>query len=157
MPFWINYKKKKSTPKTTIKKSSSKDALIKKLDKVFSAYIRLRDVMPNGYFVCISCGKIKHISEGDCGHFYSRRHMATKFDEDNCHCECRGCNRADADHLHGYTENLVRKIGQARVDALKWKHNQFKSFSDYELQMMYDYYKKKALLLRSQKGVFIKI
>ena len=153
MPFWINYKKKKGTSA----KKNSKTDLVKKLDKVFSAYIRLRDVMPNGYFICISCGKIKPISQGDCGHFYSRKHMATRFDEDNCHCECQGCNRADGDHLHGYTRNLINKIGKGRVDALEWKHNQYKQYTDYELQMMIDYYKQKALLLRSQKGVYIKI
>lgn len=154
MPFWINNKRKKSS---SAKKKNRGTDLVKKLDRVFSAYIRLRDVMPNGFFVCISCGKIKHISDGDCGHFYSRRHMATRFDEDNCHLECRGCNRADGDHLHGYAERLESKIGKSRVDILKWKHTQFKSYSDYELQQMIDYYKEKAKVLRSLKGVYIKI
>ena len=153
MPFWINYKRKRPP-----KKSGNKDTdLVKKLDRVFSAYIRLRDAMPNGYFMCISCGKIKHISEADCGHFYSRRHMATRFDEDNCHAECQGCNRADGDHLHGYMERLTHKIGQGRIDVLKWKHTQFKKYTDEELRMMIDYYKEKALQLRSIKGVYIKI
>ena len=157
MPFWINYKKKNTSPKVAKKKKSKSEDLVKKLDRVFSAYIRLRDVMPNGYFVCISCGKIKHISEGDCGHFYSRRHMATRFDEDNCHLECRGCNRANGDHLHGYTKNLIQKIGKGRVDILDWKHNQYKSYSDYELQNLIDYYKSQAMKLRSLKGIYIKI
>ena len=157
MPFWINYKKKKRSTDTIKTAKKSKPDLVKKLDKVFSAYIRLRDVMPSGYFICISCGKVKHISQGDCGHFYSRKHMSTRFDEDNCHLECQGCNRADGDHLHGYTKNLIVKIGQTRVDLLEWKHRQTKQYTDYELQMMIDYYKKKAMLLRSQKGVYIKI
>lgn len=157
MPFWINYKKKSRTKSCVKSKEKDDTDLVKKLDKIFSAYIRLRDCMPSGYFMCISCGKIKHISEADCGHFYSRKHMATRFDEDNCHSECQGCNRADGDHLHGYTRNLIIKIGKARVDALDWKHNQIKRYTAQELQLMIDYYKKKALLLRSQKGVYIKI
>ena len=40
------------------KSTRSKPNLTKKLDKVFSAYIRLRDAMPSGYFKCPTCGRI---------------------------------------------------------------------------------------------------
>ena len=148
-------KKKYTAKKSENKTKKGKPDLVKKLDKIFSAYIRLRDVMPSGFFVCISCGKIKHISQGDCGHYYSRKHMATRFDEDNCHTECKGCNRFSSDHLIGYMENLTRKIGRSRVDVLKWKHKSIKHYTDYELQQMIDYYKAKAQELRSLKGVKI--
>ena len=69
--------------------------LTKKLDKVFSAYIRLRDAMPNGCFRCISCGQIKRFEQGDCGHYHSRTHMATRWEPDNCHMECRACLTPD--------------------------------------------------------------
>lgn len=153
MYFWAK-KKKKITEK---KVKTEDEKLVNKLDRVFSAYIRLRDVMCNGYFVCISCGKIKHFSEGDCGHFYSRRHMSTRFDEDNCHMECRSCNSFDGDHLHGYTANLERKIGKTRLDILRWKHNQYKKWTKEELQMMIDHYRLLAKQLRTLKGVNIKI
>ncbi|WP_417894616.1 recombination protein NinG, partial [Bacillus safensis] len=35
-----------------------------------------------------------------------------RFDENNCHAECRHCNRFKADHLEGYRVNLIAKIGQ---------------------------------------------
>ena len=41
---------KKEVKKTT---SKSKPNLVKKLDRIFSLYIRLRDVMANGYVRCI--------------------------------------------------------------------------------------------------------
>lgn len=85
--------KKKEVKKTT---SKSKPNLVKKLDRIFSLYIRLRDVMPNGYVRCIACGQIKSFEDVDCGHFHSRRHMATRFNEDNCHAECRYCLTPDA-------------------------------------------------------------
>ena len=97
----------------TVKK---KPDLKAKLDKEFSLFIRLRDCMPNGYFRCISCGQIKPYEQADCGHFHSRRHMATRFDEDNAHAECRACNRFSADHLIQYLKNLKAKIGQLRFD-----------------------------------------
>lgn len=81
-------------PKKRVTKS--KPNLVKKLDKVFSAYIRLRDVMPSGYFKCISCNQIKPFEQADCGHFFSRKNMSVRFDEDDCHAECRFCLTPDA-------------------------------------------------------------
>ena len=49
-----------------------------KLDKEFSLFIRLRDCMPNGFFRCISCGQIKPFTQADCGHYFSRTHLATR-------------------------------------------------------------------------------
>ena len=89
------YKKKKSDGEKTPSRRGKPD-LVKKLDKVFSLYIRLRDAMPSGYVRCISCGQIKPFADVDCGHFHSRTHMATRFDEENCNAECRYCLTPDA-------------------------------------------------------------
>lgn len=119
--------------KTAKKKTSkSKPNLVKKLDRVFALYIRLRDTMPNGYVRCISCGQIKSFEDVDCGHFHSRTHMATRFHEDNCHAECRYCLTPDAliltkdlkwkklgslkvgDSLFAFSENSVGRAEQRR-------------------------------------------
>lgn len=125
---------------------------VKKLDKVFSEYIRLRDSM-GGYFRCISCGKIKPYEQADCGHYHSRTHMATRFDEDNCHAECRSCNRFSADHLIGYRKNLVLKIGQGRFDLLAFKASQTKKWSDFELKALIGHYKSLIIQLKKEKGL----
>lgn len=148
------YLKKKKKPKEdTASDRKRKPNLVAKLDRIFSKYIRLRDVMPNGYFMCISCGQIKHYEQSDCGHFFSRKHMATRFDEDNCNSECKGCNRFSADHLAGYQVNLVRKIGQNRFEKLVWKHKSVKKWCDFELEEMIDYYTKKVKELSSIKQI----
>ena len=95
MPYYIK-RKVKEKPAARKKRQPSLSSLVNKLDKVFSQYIRLRDAMPSGVFRCISCGQIKPISKADCGHFYSRRHMSTRFDEDNCNAECSYCLTPDA-------------------------------------------------------------
>lgn len=74
----------------------SQKTLIRKLDEVFSRYIRLRDADEHGYIRCISCGRIHHFNETDCGHFINRSHMATRFDEQNCNGQCRSCLTLDA-------------------------------------------------------------
>ena len=136
---YYRYKKKKKKSDDAPKerkprKKREKPDLVKRLDKVFAVYIRLRDIMPSGYGKCISCGKIKPYKELDCGHFYGRTNMATRFDEDNCHAECIGCNRVSADHLIYYQENLIRKIGVSRFEALRARSNTTKKYSDDELE-----------------------
>lgn len=157
------YFKKKSKgaqneEKTHRKKSTrSKLNLTKKLDKVFSAYIRLRDAMPSGYFKCISCGQIKPFEQADCGHFFSRKNMSVRFDEDDCHAECRGCNRFSSDHLIDYQANLIRKIGMQRFELLSAKAHQAKHWSDFELEAMIKHYTAEVKRISSLKGIRVNI
>ena len=137
--------------KRQIASKSSLSRAVSKLDTIFSQYIRLRDAMPSGMFRCISCGKIKPIEQADAGHYYSRSNMSTRFDEDNVHSECRSCNRFVADHMIGYQENLIKKIGQARFDALRVKAHLSKKWSIWELEELCKYYKTKIEELKRIK------
>lgn len=79
--------------------------------------------------------------------------MATRFDEDNAHAECRACNRFKADHMIGYRENLITKIGQQRFDKLAWKAGQTKKWTDFELIELTKYYKALGDKLSKEKGI----
>ena len=148
------YLKKKKTDKPK-KRQVSQATLVKKLDKVFSQYIRLRDAFPNGTFRCISCGRIKPFDQADCGHFHSRRHLSVRFDEDNCHAEDRFCNRFSADHLIGYRENLIKKIGTQRFHLLEVKAHGTKKWSCFELEELIKYYSVLVKKLSEEKGIRI--
>lgn len=158
MPYYIRRKPKKKDraqplfDKVEVRVKKKTD-YVRKLDNVFSLYIRLRDAMPNGMIRCISCGQIKPFNKFDNGHYFSRRKMATRWDEDNCHAECTCCNRFKADHLIGYRENLIRKIGQQRFDALTWKASQTKQWTDFELRGLIKYYKVLCDKLKKEKGL----
>lgn len=157
-----NPKKKKSEeaglfPKAKRTGGSKPADPVKKLDKVFSAYIRLRDVIPSGVFRCISCGQIKRFEQGDCGHYHSRVHMATRWEPDNAHCECRACNRASADHLIGYRRNLVEKIGLDRMNRLEMMAKSQKHWLDFELQEKIVYFTQEVKRLSAEKGITVKI
>lgn len=154
--YYIKRKKKTQSgePKRT---STTNTTLVKKLDRVFALYIRLRDIMPNGYVKCISCGKIKRFEDVDCGHFHSRRHMATRFDEDNCHAECKYDNRFSADHLIGYERNLIQKIGRQRFDLLNAKAHSSCHWMESELTDKLNHYKGEVKRLSEEKGVKVKI
>lgn len=136
------YLKKAKKPKE--KKSSSGikkpsvAALVRKLDRIFSEYIRLRDSRAYGYkyFRCISCNKILPFEMADAGHFIGRTHMSTRFDEQNVWCECRGCNRFSADHMIYYQRNLEQKIGKTKVDLLIARGKQTKKWTTWELDIL---------------------
>ena len=150
-------KKKKDPTEKPARVKRGKPDLVEKLDRVFSTYIRLRDCMPNGYGKCISCGQIKPYDQLDCGHYHSRIHMATRYDEFNCHAECRACNRFSADHLDAYRDNLIRKIGQNMYDILKVKAKTNKKWSDFELEAMIKHYRAKAKELSIKKGIKVNL
>ncbi|MBR1526863.1 MAG: recombination protein NinG [Prevotella sp.] len=152
MPYYIKRKKKEPSEKKS-RKSPTLSTLVDRLDTVFSKYIRLRDAMPSGMFRCISCGQIKPISQADCGHFHSRIHMSTRFDEDNCHAECRFCNRFSADHIIGYRENLIKKIGGQRFALLEVKAHQSHKYAHFEIEQLIKYYRARVEMLQREKGI----
>jgi len=73
-------------------KSKSINQLVADLDKVFSIFIRLRDIDADGFSYCVTCGKPMTLKTSQCGHFISRRHFATRWEEKNCAAQCVGCN-----------------------------------------------------------------
>lgn len=139
------------------KSTRGKPNLVKKLDKIFSLFIRLRDTMPSGYFKCISCSQIKPFEQGDCGHYVNRQHMSLRFSEMNCNMQCRKCNRFDEGNIIGYRRGLVRKYGEQRVLLLEAQKYQAKHWSDFELEAMIKYYTVETKRLSSLKGVRVNI
>ena len=150
--YYIKRKKKEPSVAKNGQKRGKPD-LVRKLDDVFSKYIRLRDAMPNGYCKCISCGQIKPFSDFDAGHFYSRKHMGTRFDEDNVWAECKACNRFSADHLVDFQTNLIRKIGMGRFELLGVKAHGVKKWSDFELEALIKHYSAEVKRLKEEKGL----
>ena len=73
-----------------IKKSVSK--LKKELDSWFSKYIRLREANDYGMTQCFTCGKVDYYKKLQNGHFQSRRHHYTRWNEQNCQVQCVKCN-----------------------------------------------------------------
>ena len=106
---------------------SEQQKLKKKLDKIFSQFIRLRD-SENGYCKCITCNKIGFWEKDgmQCGHYISRRMLITRFDEDNCNAQCENCNiwREKNEMQISYRENLCKTIGEKKVKELEQKRHQ---------------------------------
>ena len=115
---------------------------LKKLDEIFSLYIRLRDTdshSKDGWFRCIQCGQEFRFHEGECGHFIPRRHLATRFNENNAHMQHVECNR----NFNGllYRQNLIEKIGEEAVKELETLKNIEVHLSQKDIDDLYDYFK----------------
>jgi hypothetical protein len=119
-----------------------RSTLVKKLDAVFSNYIRRKDAV-NDIATCVTCGKKDHWSKLQNGHYMSRRHYSTRWDEDNCHVQCSGCNVFRAGEIYLYTKYLTLKFGSEFPDMLYERSNQTVKFSDIDLQDMIIHYTNK--------------
>lgn len=133
------------------KKTSTKSKLKTKLDKVFSEFIRLRDSNKYGYVSCYCCGKILHWKESQNMHFIPRQHMATRFDEVNCHAGCVKCNYYNNGNIEAYTLHLKKDYGDDIVEKLVLKKNIGRKISDFEYEELIKYYKKEVVELKKLK------
>lgn len=108
-------------------------SLKRKADKVFSIFIRKRDG------VCFTCGSRRNLQ---CGHFISRSHNATRYDELNCWTQCVGCNVFKNGNMAEFSYRLLKKIGQEKFTALIKKGRQIKQFTVKELEKIIKTYEK---------------
>jgi len=127
--------------------------LEKKLDRVFSEYIRLSAADDNGVVRCVTCGNYHHWKEVHCGHFIPRARKATRFDEMNCHPQCVRCNV----YRHGepdiYRQKLIQMYGTLGVEGLENLARMGGSYDAYSLQILLDSYKEKVKQLKKEKGL----
>lgn len=122
-------------------KKKTRSQLVKELDKVFSEYIRKRDADHNGNVSCFTCGKVAHWKEMQCGHFQSRKHYATRWDEQNCQVQDSGCNIFRSGEQFKFGINLDKKYGQGTAETLERMARFTIKFTNVELAEKIEYYK----------------
>lgn len=93
-----------------MKKKPTKTSLRKKLDTLFSIYIRTKYAMSNGNVSCYTCPKVAHYKEMQNGHFVPRQYLATRYDERNCRPQCYACNML----FNGQPSTFARKLEQEK-------------------------------------------
>jgi hypothetical protein len=115
-----------------------RSTIVKNLDTVFSQYIRLR-YAKNEIAECVTCGKKDHYKKLQCGHFQSRRHYSTRWDENNVGVQCYGCNISN----QGQQFLFAKHLGLELAEQMVLKSKQIVKFSDNDLQDMIQHYKDK--------------
>ena len=125
--------------KTPVKKSKSR--LVKKLDSIFSKYIRLKH-SKNGICTCFTCGRKYEVKKIHAGHFMSRRHYSTRWDEENVRPQCYGCNVGNQGKQYEFALNL-NKEEEGKADRLLSKSRELVKFSTGDIEMLIANYQDK--------------
>ena len=115
-------------------------SLKKKLDIIFSRYIRARDKN-----VCFTCDKKLEGRFSQNGHFVPRQYNATRYDERNCNCQCYACNMLYNGQPTEYALRLQKKYGEGIIKELNDLRKTTRQFSVPELQKLLTFYQNKLL------------
>ena len=136
-----------------MKKTISK--LKKDLDTIFSIFIRLRSSNEYGYCQCFTCGKVGHYKTGGMqnGHFQSRKHLSTRFDEDNCQVQCVACNMFRQGEQFKFGINLDAKYGEGTAEELQFLARTTLKISRVEYEEKISYYKNLVENLKEEKQI----
>lgn len=109
--------------------------LISELDKYTSVIVRRRDRR------CVTCGSAQGLQ---CSHFYSRRHLAVRFDLRNCNAMCSGCNRRHNRNRRPYERYMRKTYGPAALAELDGLRARLEKVADEELRDTLDRYRAMA-------------
>jgi hypothetical protein len=127
--------------------------LVKEAQIVFNQFTRERD--RRGHQICVSCGRLLDWSGNgvDAGHYRSvgsAPHL--RFDERNCHAQCKQCNQWKSGNAVDYRIGLIQRIGLEAVEALE-ADNRIHKWQRDELIAIRSTYKAKRKALLEQEAI----
>lgn len=115
IPNTVSIKKKIETKK----KVPTRSQLVKKLDAIYSQYVRLDQSDQYGYCICVTSGIRMFWTEAQNGHFFSRRFYPTRWNDDNCHPQSMRDNVFLKGNYINYTRYMIDSYGRKFVDELE--------------------------------------
>lgn len=114
----------------------------KKLDTIFSYYIRCRDK-----WTCRRCGTKYPIGNAralDASHYMGRTNASTRWEEDNLHSLCRGCHGYFEDRKQTeYRDWMFSEYGEERTREIEQLSRQIKKWTPKEKEALYKEIRKK--------------
>jgi len=135
-------------------KNKSISKLKKELDKYFSLYIRTRFATKTGLAQCVTCGKVAHYKTLQCGHFQSRKNLATRWNEDgNCEVQCVKCNMFSQGEQWKFGLYIDSKYGEGRAEELQYLARTTVKISRSEYEEKIAYYKSLVNKIKKDKGI----
>jgi len=125
------------------KKLPTLSSLEKKLDKVFSEYIRRKDADEGGTVACVTCGKLFHWKEVHCGHFVKRQHRAVRWDVDNAGPQCVRDNLHMGGRQDDFAIHILASKGRFTLDRLMAAKYKPVKFTRADLEKLIEGFKEK--------------
>jgi hypothetical protein len=84
------------------------------------------------------------------GHFMSRRHYSTRWDEENVYPQCYGCNVGKSGEQYLFSKFIDEQYGEGYSDVLLFKSRETVKFSDFELEEMIEDYNNRLKVLEKE-------
>lgn len=123
-------------------KKSDRTKMVEKADREFSRYVRRSRAKPNGWVACYTCGKEYEWKKIHCGHFMSRRHTNTRWDETNVAPQCSGCNTYRAGEQFIFSQRIDQEHGEGTSEELLILSRQTTKLDLSDIEDIYLKYKK---------------
>lgn len=118
----------------------TRSKLIKKLDNIFSIYIRRRNSVDD-IAECFTCGKKDNWKNLQCGHFQSRRYYSTRWDKLNCQVQCPRCNVFNQGEQYLFGQKLDEIFGAGTSNELMLKAKHLNKLSTNDIKELINLYK----------------
>ena len=123
--------------------STTISKLKKKLDVLFSQYIRRRNADHLGRVKCFTCGIEKHWKEQQAGHFQSRSHHSTRWDEVNVQVQCVKCNMFRQGEQYKFGLYLNDRFGDGTAEELEYRAKTIVKLNRVDYEEAIERYKQK--------------
>ena len=120
-------------------KKPTRKSLVEKLDKIFSQYIRRRYAI-NNISECFTCGVKNDYKKQQAGHFASRRHYSTRWNEFNVQVQCYSCNICQQGMQFEFGKRLCLQYGDNFAEDLMIESKKIVKFTESNLIEMIDKY-----------------
>jgi hypothetical protein len=136
-------------------KEKSLSQLTKDLDAVFSLFIRQRNADSAGMVRCFTSGVVMHWKKSQAGHYISRRHFSTRWDEINVQVQSVAENVFNQGNAPVFAEKIKERYGQKALDILNQKKTNKSKMGKFELNLLIKEYTQKVKdLERKQNGFY---
>lgn len=123
---------------------TERQRLKKKIDTVFSIFIRTRFADDAGYTNCYTCRVVKHWQKLDAGHFQGRGKLSTRWHELNVFQQCKQCNGFRGGEQFKFSRQLDADYGEGTAEEMERLGNQMRKYSIQELRDLLKHYQSKV-------------
>ena len=111
------------------KDRTTRKSLVRKLDKIVSEIVILRDGK------CICCGTDKRLT---CGHLFSRVAYSTRWDLGNCYAQCLSCNFRHELDAYPMINKVISLRGVEFVDDMHRLYTHAEPVKTWQMKEIYD-------------------
>ncbi len=122
-------------------------------DKYFSQYVRLYSADYSGMVKCVTCGAKKHWKNIDAGHFMSRIHKNTRWEEKNCSPQDSACNKWGAGKQYEHGKYLDGYWGEGTADEMMAMSKMTVKLDVFDVLEIAKKYRYLALIEAEKRGI----